>query len=85
MICKGVSGSAIANKPATGTIHQNLEFKIKSRDFKMDLTKSRVAQFWSEILLVILNRNCAARSLDFETTRMISDQTKLHSVPLLLH
>ena len=34
-------------------------------------------QFWSEIILVILN--------DFEITRMISDQIAPHSVQLLLY
>ena len=34
----------------------------------------RVVQFWSEIILVISNRTRAARSFDFEITRMISDQ-----------
>ena len=37
----------------------------------------RVVQFWSEIILVISNRTRAARSFDFEITRVISDQ--LHS------
>ena len=41
-------------------------------------------QFWSEIILVISNRTRAARSFDFEITRMISDQIALHSVQLLL-
>jgi len=41
-------------------------------------------QFWSEIILVISNRTHAARSFDFETTRMISDQIVLHSVQLPL-
>ena len=37
---KGVSGSSIFNKPAAGSIHQNLKFKaIKLWDFKMDLLK----------------------------------------------
>ena len=47
----------------------------------------RVVQFWSEIILVISNRTRAARSFDFEITRMISDQIALHSVqlPLLIH
>ena len=32
---KGVPGSAIFNKPATGTIHKNLKFKaIKLHEFK---------------------------------------------------
>ena len=41
-------------------------------------------QFWSEITLVISNRTRAARSFDFEITRMISDQIALHSVQLPL-
>ena len=44
----------------------------------------RVMQFWSEIILVISNRTRAARSFDFEITRMISDQIALHSVQLPL-
>ena len=44
----------------------------------------RVVQFWFEIILVISNRNRAARSFDFEITRMISDQIALHSVQLPL-
>ena len=43
-----------------------------------------VVQFWSEIILVISNRSRAARSFDFEITRMISDQIALHSVQLPL-
>ena len=43
-----------------------------------------VVQFWSEIILVISNQTCAARSFDFEITRMISDQIALHSVQLPL-
>ena len=43
-----------------------------------------VVQFWSEIILVISNRTRAARSFDFEITRMISDQISLHSVQLPL-
>ena len=41
-------------------------------------------QFWSEIILVISNRTRAARSFDFEITRMISDPIALHSVQLPL-
>ena len=41
----------------------------------------RVVQFWSEIILVISNRTRAARSFNFEITRMISAQIALHSVP----
>ena len=44
----------------------------------------RVVQFWSEIILVISNRTRAARSFDFEITRMILDQIALHSVQLPL-
>ena len=44
----------------------------------------RVVQFWSEIILMISNRTRAARSFDFEITRMISDQIALHSVQLPL-
>ena len=44
----------------------------------------RVVQFWSEIILAISNRTRAARSFDFEITRMISDQIALHSVQLPL-
>ena len=43
-----------------------------------------VVQFWSEIILVISNQTRAARSFDFEITRMISDQVALHSVQLPL-
>ena len=43
-----------------------------------------VVQFWSEIILVISNKTRAARSFDFEITRMISDQIALHSVQLPL-
>ena len=39
-----------------------------------------VVQFWSEIILVISNRTCAASSFNFEITRMISAQIALHSV-----
>ena len=44
----------------------------------------RVAQFWSEIMLVISNGTRAARSFDFEITRMISAQNALLSVQLPL-
>ena len=44
----------------------------------------RVVQFWSDIILVISNQTRAARSFDLEITRMISDQTALHSVQLPL-
>ena len=42
-------------------------------------------QFWSEIILVISNRTRAARSFDFENTRMISDQIALHSITIVNH
>ena len=47
----------------------------------------RAVQFWSEIMLVISNQSRAARSFDFEITRIISDQIALHSgveLPLLM-
>ena len=44
----------------------------------------RVVQVWSEIILVISDRTRAARSFDFEITRLISDQIALHSVQLPL-
>ena len=45
----------------------------------------RIVQFWSEIMLVISNRTRAARTFDFEITRMITDPIALHSVQLPLH
>jgi len=42
----------------------------------------RVVQFWSEIILVISIQTRAARSFDFEITRMISNQITLQSVQL---
>ena len=85
---KSVSGSAILNKPATGTIHKNLKFKaIKLCNFKI-IQSNKVAielhivKFWSEIILVILNRTRVTRSFDFEITRMISDQFRPNCTPL---
>ena len=43
----------------------------------------RVVQFWSEIILVISNRTRAARSFDFEITRVISDQVALTIMKLI--
>ena len=40
--------------------------------------------FWSEIILVISNETCTARSFNFEIMRMISAQIALHSVQLPL-
>ena len=59
---------------------------IKSCDFKMDLIKWQLSFGSSNFGLesYISNRTRAARSLDFEITRMISDQTALHSVQLQL-
>ena len=50
----------------------------------MVIIELRVVQFWSEIILVISHQTRAVRSFDFEITRMISDQTALHSVQLPL-
>ena len=44
----------------------------------------RVMQLWFEVILMISNRTRAARSFDFEITRMISAQIALHSVQLPL-
>ena len=44
----------------------------------------RVVQFWSEIILAISNRTCAACLFNFEITRMISAQIALYSVQLPL-
>ena len=44
----------------------------------------QVMQFWSEIILVNSNRTRATSTVDFEITRMISDQIALHSVQLPL-
>ena len=41
--------------------------------FNKVVIELRVVQFWSEIILVISNRTRAARSFNFEITRMISD------------
>ena len=51
--------------------------------FNKVVIELRVLQFWSEIILVISNRARAARSFDFEITRVISDQIALHSVQLI--
>ena len=53
--------------------------------FNKVVTELRVVQFWSEIILVISNRTRAARSFDFEITRIISDQIALYSVQLPLY
>ena len=39
-----------------------------------------VVQFCSEIIFVLSNRTSAQRELNFEITRMVSDQIALHSV-----
>ena len=81
---KGVSGSAFFNKPATETVHQKSKFKaIKLCYFKMDLIKWQL-NFGSCNFGLKSNRTRAARSFDFEITRMISDQIAFHSVQLPL-
>ena len=42
----------------------------------------RVMQFWSEIILVISNRTCAARSFDFEITHMICNGNRTEWSPI---
>ena len=58
-----------------------MRFQNESKKVAIQL---RVRQFWSEIIPVNSNRTHAARSFDFEITRMISDQIALHSVQLPL-
>ena len=48
------------------------------------VTELRAVQFWSKIILVILNRTHAVRSSEFEIMRMILDQIALYSVLLPL-
>ena len=50
--------------------------------FNKAVIELRVVQFWPEIILVISNRTRAARTFDFEITRMISGQIALHTVQL---
>ena len=72
-LCQSISGSAI-NKPVRlGKIHQDDKIVRFQNGFNKVVIELRVAQFWSEIILVISNRTRAARSFDFEITRMISD------------
>ena len=51
---------------------------------KKVVIEPHVVQFLSEIILVFSNWTCAARSFNFEITRMISAQIALHSVQLPL-
>ena len=48
------------------------------------LSNFKIDVFWSEIILVISNQTCTARSFNFEITCMISAQIALHSVQLPL-
>ena len=96
MQCKAFLVSLL-DKPATGSIYNGTDqylvvcisaiklcdFKINNGCNKVEI-ELRVVQFWSEIILVISNQTRAARSFDFEITRMISDQIALHSVQLPL-
>ena len=87
-ICKGISGSAIFNKAATGTVHQNLKFKaIKLCDFKMDLIKWQLnfvscnfglkLYLWFQIELVLCTCSILKSRVLF--------QTKLHSTGFNYH
>ena len=80
MRCKCASGSGF-NKLSSVSNYEILVLAkaIKNRCIKV-VIELRVEQFWPEIVLVISNRTCAARSFSFEITRMISDQIALHSV-----
>ena len=57
--------------------------RFQNESNKVEIELSGV-QFWSQVILVISNRTRAARSFNFEITRMISDQIPLHSVQLPL-
>ena len=57
-------------------------FMDRTRQDKTNVLRN--VSLWSEIILVISNRTRAARSFDFEITRMILDQIPLHSVQLPL-
>ena len=58
-----------------------MQFQNASNKMAIEL---RVVQFWSEIILVILNQTRATRSFDLKITRMISDQIAIRSVQLRL-
>ena len=58
-----------------------MQFQNGSNKVAIEL---QVVPFWSEIILVNSYRTRAARSFNFEVTRMISDQIALHSVQLTL-
>ena len=59
---------------------------MKDKEFQSGcntvVIEPRVVQFWSEIILVITNQTCVARSFDFEIRHRISAQIALHSVQL---
>ena len=59
--------------------------KVPDMSLKSGRCEPCVVQFWSEIILVLSNRTRAARSFNFEITRMISAQIALHSVQLPLY
>jgi len=61
--------------------YEVVQFQNGSNKVAIEL---RVVQFWPEITLGNSNQTRAARSFDFEITRMISDQIALHSVQLPL-
>ena len=50
-----------------------MQFQNESNKVAIEL---RVEQFWSEIILVNLNRTCTGRSFNFEITHMISYVSK---------
>ena len=76
-------------KPAQYCINEIFEltkscFWAISNGCNKVVIEPRVVQFWAEIILVISNRTCAARSFNFEITCMISAQIALHLVQLPL-
>ena len=73
---------AFFNQPIT--LQENERRKVTVWQISKWISQSelQVVQFWSEVILVMLNRTHAARSFDFEITRMIWDQIELLSLQL---
>ena len=81
-LCNSVSGSGFLK---TGFPEVDNKYGRRLYDFKMDVIKWQLNFVSCNFgLKLISNRTCAARSFDFEITRMISDQIAPHSVQLPL-
>ena len=75
----------ISNQLSTASMkHLNWPSPVFKNECNKVVIEPHVVQFWAEIILVISNRTCAARSFDFEITCMISAQIALHLVQLPL-